>query len=522
MKFKIAVMPRSMKFIYGLLGCLIFCLSHTQFILYHSNQNTKFLHGLANAGFGFLENDWLSNTWDPLFAFSTLVRFTYEYLSPFWFYIYYYVLLSLYFIFIIRIISKLFNIKKYSYTMLTFTAVFVFMHSALLHTISSEITGVSLTRLFTFGFAYQYIFNHYFQPSVFGIFIIISLYYFIDKKYFIAVVFSSAAMVLHSAYFLHAALLTIIYMIYAYAETKRLFISFFIGLLSLFIVMPVVINSLQHFESVSPEIQTQARKIVVDYIIPFHSIPKNWFSLAEVFKIAITIIGIMVVRRNKISSVLVVFFLIAILFTSVDFVFPNNTIRFMAPWRLSVIFYPLALLLLIGYMVKNIQWMHRHKQFCGIVSMVLLAGCLTFGVFHQYHLVKKHENRIYSQLMDHIKQNKKEGSIYFIPPYIDDFRLYTGVSIFINSKSHPYRSKEIIEWFNREQYAKRFYKDKKIDMDTIEKLASTYNITHLVLHKEQQIQEDKHHGISLQKEYSDEVYKIYKILQETPADLEAN
>lgn len=516
MKFKIAVRPGLMKSIFGFLGCLIFCLSHTQFILYHSNQNTKFLHGFTNAGHGFLENDWLSNTWDPLFAFTALVRFTYEYLSPFYFYIYYYVLLSLYFIFVIRIISKVVDINKNSYSMLIFATVFVFIHSALLSQISLEAIGISLTRLLTFGFAYQYMFNHYFQPSVFGILILISLYYFIDKKYFVAVVFSSAAMVLHSAYFLHAALLTIIYMAYAYVETKRLFQSFFIGLLSLFIVLPVVINSLQHFESVQPEIQAQARKIVVDYIIPFHSIPKNWFSVAEVFKIAITIAGIIVVRRNRISSVLIVFFLVAILFTFIDFIFPNNTLRFMAPWRLSVIFYPLALLLLIGYLVKQTTWLHRHKKCCGIVSLVLLAGCLAFGVFHQFHLADKHEKRVYSGLMNYIKQNKKEGNTYFIPPYIDDFRLYTGASIFVNSKSHPYRSKEIIEWFNREQYARQFYMDKTVDMDDIEKLASTYDITHVVLHAQQQTLKGKPNKIQLKKQYEDEVYTMYKIVRKVP------
>ena len=52
---------------------LIFGISYTQYPLYTSNQHTKFLQGLAKAGNGYLNKDWLANTLDPLPAFTFLV-----------------------------------------------------------------------------------------------------------------------------------------------------------------------------------------------------------------------------------------------------------------------------------------------------------------------------------------------------------------------------------------------------------------------------------------------------------------
>jgi hypothetical protein len=500
---------------YFLVGCIVFCISHTQHILYHSNQNTKFLHGLANAGHGFLENDWLSNTWDPLLVFTTIVQFTYEYLSPSFFYIYYYVIISLYFVFVVKIVAEIFNIKLKSFVMLAFVAVFVLVHSELFHQLSVKFLGISLRRLFTFGFAFQYMFNHYFQPSVFGVLLIISLYYFIKKKYFVAVLFSSLAMVFHSAYFLHAALLTIVYMGYAYAENKRILKSIYIGLLSLIIVLPVVINSMQHFESVSPELQFQAREIVIDYIIPFHSIPANWLSAGEIFKMIVTMGAIILFRKTRISTVILVFFGIGMFFTVLDFVYPNNTIRFMAPWRLSIIFYPLSFILVAAYGVKNAMNLRQAKRIITIMSVLLLVSTTVFGIIYQRQKLVNHENRVFSSMMNFIRGNKEPGDLYFIPPYIDDFRLYTGAAIFINSKSHPYRSEEIIEWFNREQVAKRFYQDKLIELQELEDLVYAYNITHVVLHQEQALlRNPKSDTIELKKVYEDDVYVVYEIIRD--------
>src|SRR6266850_1468034 len=74
---------------------LIFGLAYTQAPLYFSNQNQYFLHGMAQASRGYLNEDWLANTRDPTWAFSFLVMIVGQWLHEYLFYGMYLVLLGL-------------------------------------------------------------------------------------------------------------------------------------------------------------------------------------------------------------------------------------------------------------------------------------------------------------------------------------------------------------------------------------------------------------------------------------------
>src|SRR5260370_42143466 len=56
-----------------------FALAYTQSPLFFSNQNQYFVHGLAEGGFGFLNQDWLATTADPTPVFSAIIAFSYRY-----------------------------------------------------------------------------------------------------------------------------------------------------------------------------------------------------------------------------------------------------------------------------------------------------------------------------------------------------------------------------------------------------------------------------------------------------------
>src|SRR5438128_7216158 len=72
-----------------LVAAALFAAAYTQAPLYYSNQNQYFLHGLADAGEGLLEEDWLAGTKDPTPVFSALVSVTARMLHPWVFHIYY-------------------------------------------------------------------------------------------------------------------------------------------------------------------------------------------------------------------------------------------------------------------------------------------------------------------------------------------------------------------------------------------------------------------------------------------------
>src|SRR5262245_50561360 len=79
-----------------LLGTVLFAAAYTQAPLYYSNQNQYFLHGLARAGDGVLQEDWLANTADPTPIFSGLVAVTATFLHPWAFHVYYALLMGAY------------------------------------------------------------------------------------------------------------------------------------------------------------------------------------------------------------------------------------------------------------------------------------------------------------------------------------------------------------------------------------------------------------------------------------------
>src|SRR5512139_4291834 len=91
-----------------LLATVIFSLAYTQSPLYEGNQNTKFLHGLAMAGKGYLQRDWLANTVDPLPVFSYLVYLTAR-VNENLFYFQYALIFGLYILVIYGILSSIYK-----------------------------------------------------------------------------------------------------------------------------------------------------------------------------------------------------------------------------------------------------------------------------------------------------------------------------------------------------------------------------------------------------------------------------
>src|SRR6476620_9566522 len=82
----------------NLLLLFIFAAAFPQLPLYSSHQNTYLLHGLANAGMGFLRLrlDWLAHTTDPYPVFSALVSFTTRTLGENAFYFFYIAIVAIY------------------------------------------------------------------------------------------------------------------------------------------------------------------------------------------------------------------------------------------------------------------------------------------------------------------------------------------------------------------------------------------------------------------------------------------
>src|SRR5437870_1835381 len=95
------------KYLVAVVGAFLFSLACGQAPLYYSNQNQYCLHGLAAAGRGYLDEDWLAGTRDPVPVFSAVVAATYRLLPEATFHLYYALLLGVYFLSLVGIFDYL-------------------------------------------------------------------------------------------------------------------------------------------------------------------------------------------------------------------------------------------------------------------------------------------------------------------------------------------------------------------------------------------------------------------------------
>jgi len=184
---------------------IVFAVSNTLTPLYFSNQNTYFLHGLANSNFGVLSYDWLANTTDPFPLFSLLVSQTYSNAPTFFFHIYYIFILGVFICSIMGIASKVWEINRSHIEYFIYFVVITSLCSSAVGNLSQKLIGYNLSHLLEGGVAGQKILGSVFQPSIFGVFLLLSVYAFLRNRPFVAVLFSGVAATFHASDLLSAA-----------------------------------------------------------------------------------------------------------------------------------------------------------------------------------------------------------------------------------------------------------------------------------------------------------------------------
>ena len=506
---------------------LIFGICYTQDPLYTQNQTTKFLYGLANAGVGFLKEDWLANTTDPLPVFSFLVTITYRYLTEYAFYFYYFLILGLYLYSNLGIVSILYKINRSKLKCLTYLALILAIHCVHIKLFAFD-TGFHLHS----GVAKQYVLGPYFQPSNFGVFLIFSIYAFLRNNSWLAVLALALAATFHPTYIISAAIITLSYMIIVYNEEANLKKVILIGAFAFILILPVFSYMYLTFRSTSPEIGEKARSILVNTRIPHHSIPTVWLQDSTAYvQTLIVFYATYLVRRTRLFIIMFFPTLTATLLTIIEILIGNNTLAFIAPWRFSAFLVPISTFIISAYWISEIfdkfhKQIFKNKKIITSLTVATLLGLLLAGSIKQIDKFTP-KGRSIPNMMNFVKQTRQAGNQYLIPFDVvntfdvqteekkeneifnlEQFRLYTGVPIFINYKSHPYKDVEVIEWYKRVLIAKSFYesKDNK-SCERLKDIAVNYGVTHVIF----QINHFSTKCDSLEKLYENKRYLVYRI-----------
>jgi hypothetical protein len=495
---------------------VLFTLAYGQSPLYTSNQNQYFLHGFAQAGIEYLSQDWLANTLDPTPVFSKVIEFNARYLAwPPVFYGYYALLASIYIFSLFGILRQVFPHEDFPIQKRWFyLSVLLLVHSAALRYLVVRIFDPDWAYLLDGGVAGQRLLGSVFQPSTFGVLLLLSIYFYLKGNLLGAVASLVLAPTFHPTYLLSAGVLTLVYMGGLYFERKTLRPPLVLGGAALLAVLPTLILSWTTFTGSDPQITARSREILVNFRIPHHAIPAEWLDGSVLIKAAALLGATFLIRKTRLFHLIFWPLLVATLGTLLQVWTESHVLALLFPWRISTWLVPLSVGVVI-FWVLEIFWPWLNRRISApvlITGSVILAVALAATGFYKTSL--DHTEKVNSSdrpMYAFIESYKSPGDVYLIPIDMQDFRLETGAPAYVEFKSIPYKDNDVIEWYRRINAAGNLYRapTKRVGCRLLSDLYRE-GVTHAVLPYDHTIKNCS----NLEIQYVDLHYQLYKIVEE--------
>lgn len=458
----------------------IFALSYSQSPLYTSNQYQYFVHGLARCGQGTLAEDWLASTADPtpVFSFIVEVACRLDVLSAL--YIFYALLMGVYVFSLIGIVESVAPVKNSPLLLGVFFALTVFQHSAFLRYLLTSLAGPHWGYLFDGGVAGQRLLGPVFQPSSFGVFLLLSLYFHLRGKTLPAVLSVVFAATVHPTYLLSAAALTLAYLAELTFVQRRPKQALLTGIAALAAVTPILLYTWTLFSGSDPVVTARARDILVNIRIPHHARIQDWFDATTIMKLCLIAAGIFAGRRQRLFLLLSLPLGISVLLTLVQAATGSHALALLFPWRLSAWLVPVASAVLAAELARRIVAVTpaRRARLLEVAALTVI-GLAVFSGLTRAWLEAGEQSAVSSRSLEaYVAGHRQPGQVYLIPPKLYDFRLMATAPVYGDFFSIPYRDTDVIEWYSRFLNAQHFYES--ADCALLEEL-SWQGVTHVVL-----------------------------------------
>lgn len=465
---------------------VLLSLVYGQSPLYTSNQNQYFLHGAAQAGIGLLAEDWLANTVDSVPVFTSLLTLTYRYLHEFLFYLYFALLCAVYLYSILRILHPHASPPDPTRRLITLTLL-LGLHSAALRFVLARGLGEGWAYLFDGGVAGQRLLGTVLQPSVFGVFLLLSVALFLERRPWAAALALAVAATFHPTYLLTAGLLMLAYLWVTWKERRALRPVLTIGLPALVLVLPIALYVFTALGPTSAQISAQAQEILVEERIPHHAVVARWLDSPTVVKLALISGALVLARRTRLFPILLIPLLLGVALTVVQVLIDSNTLALLFPWRISALLVPIAAAVLADWAAgRLIPWAERRARAIRILCVTTISLLTLAGVARFVLDVREMRADPAAPLMAYIRETRAPGQVYLIPPDLQQFRLQAGAPAFVDLKSIPYLDVEVVEWFTRMRIEGWIYRDRpeEVDCTLFDRLREEYGVTHAVLDRD--------------------------------------
>jgi hypothetical protein len=438
--------------------------------LFSDNQNTKFLYGLAKAGYGRLQEDWLIGQGSNLPIFDGLVFFTRHFLGSWFFYVWQFATTTAYAAALCAVAWLTMPDRLRARPLLFWLPFGVLL--AALH------SNAGTQRLFE-GAAHQYVLSWVFEPASVGVLALLAVPLFRMGQIGWAAVLVVAAAWMHPVYAI-PGLFLLSGMLVAHVRF-RLPLPWLILAAGAVGCLGAAAFTYSLLFPTDPAVQAEAVRIITERRIPEHSLPEVWFDIDAMAKCLVVGLAVWLLRRDPLGWLLGVVALEIAASALWVLVTRDLSLALAAPWRASSVIVPIAdavlLTRLAGLVAERLGRRRDAVRRAAIGSAVLVAAAVAVGVANRMRNPSWHK----PAYLAWVRANAAPGDLYLTPIGENDFRLATGQPQYATWKTHPHRGQSVLDWYARVQRTRAVTGRQRPDCTALESLAAE-GVTHLLRH----------------------------------------
>jgi len=449
---------------------LLFGLSIGQYPFFEENH-VNLIRALLNSDYNKLSNDWLAQQTDHVPIFTFISTYLIKFFS-----------------------LKSLNVLHILLSIVYALSIFLLCKKIIFENLSGKLTILWFLLLyiifkeksFVNGVAGQYLLNPAYQASTFGIFLISSWAFFIYKKEYFSIIFAILAAAIHPTYLLQAFFLISGFLFY-FLFKKRYKFFFKISISSLILVSPIVFYIFTNFILYDPIINFEAQKIQSELRIPHHAHVNSWFSSKDFQTLAVILIALSIgFKKHRFFIPLMIVFFMSLFLSIYQFYTSSNFLGLLYPWRSSVYIVPVCSMIIFSKILTVIYFKYlisyvKINKLLNLISIILITVVSLAGLKKTVNSTKN--KNLNFPIASEISQFKNEIKRILIPVDLEHIRLNTGIPIFIDWKSIPFKSDETLEWYDRIKLTNSFFNSKKLDKQNefLQKINKKDYISHVLI-----------------------------------------
>jgi len=322
--------------------------------LFSGNQNIYFLWGMADMLPNTFTADLLLNSPDPYPFFSWLISiFPVQFLGV-WTIMLYVFLSAVYSFSLFGIANEVADLYRHKSRLFSFSALFLFLHSApTWGTYLNLVSGVDLRWVWDSGIAEQGVLRGYLQPSVFGVFLLLSFYFAAHRNFSAAILAITPAAAIHANYLFLGGIMTVLHLIQTRSE-KRTILASVVLLVS---VLPYSIYLANNFFLLEAELKTAIEQAVLaGYESNIHLNPSNWINPKFFIQLAVLTLGVFAVWNTRFRNFFLSISGVAVVLTAIAYFTETTTLISLNPSRFSILLIPVSVSVLVAKLISAGTW----------------------------------------------------------------------------------------------------------------------------------------------------------------------